>query len=494
MQKGMRAALGATLLACLSACGGGGGGDGGAVLSASPGSLALSADTRDNTPLASLQARLDGDLESDAQPYIEFTNTAIQDVAFIEDSSGSSGRISIRFRFPETLGPGVHRDTITLKVCYDPACTRQVRGSPKLIPVSLSVTGGTAPEPEAALPEAAAMPDKGTLSVQTSRMLTHDVADAEYSRALDAIVMVSRSPELALHVYSPTSGTTRTLALGGFSPRTRIAVSVSPDGQDANVAFGDSIAHVDLNPTGVPFMPSGQSSLLIYVPPSSGGPGPGVGPISFTAADVVSIGPDTVLAFPFGGRVGVMQVNARLNERSQLSSDALSDASARLQPGTGQVYATSRGLSLSRLARYSTAGDAGIDPQRQGPSFINRALCDNLWLSANGRRIYTACGKAFRSSEYPSQDMSALGTLALSTSEEGRLVDLTDSTQAGQIAAIQGQGRLNLYDSATTAPIGSYLVPDGQIAQHVFHSADGSRKYLITRNPSDDSYRVLTLQ
>jgi hypothetical protein len=494
MQKGMRATLGAMLLACLCACGGGGSGDGSATLSASPGSLSLSADTRDNTLRASIQARLDGTLDRDAQPYLEYSNSAIESASFIEDTEGRSGRVSIRFRFPETLGPGVHRDTVTLKVCYDPACTQQVRGSPKVIPVSLTVTGGTAPEPEPALPEAAAMPDKGTLALEASRLLAHDVADAEYSRALDAIVMVSRRPELALHVYSPATGTERSLVLDGFSPYAQVAVSVSPDGQSANLAFGDSIAHVNLNPAGTPFLPSGQSSLLVYIPPSSGGSGPGMGPISFTAADVVSIGADTVLAFPFGGRVGVMRVDARLNERSLLSSDALSDASARLQPGTGQVYATSRGLSLSDLARYSTAGNPSADPKRQGPSLINRALCDNLWLSANGRRIYTACGLSFRTSEYPSQDMTALGTLALSASGEGRLTDLADSAQAGQIAAIQGQNRLNLYESASTAPIGSYLIPDRQTARHVFHSADGSRKYLVAWTPDDDSYRILTVE
>jgi len=67
------------------------------------------------------------------------------------------------------------------------------------------------------------------------------VIDAEYSRALDAIVAVSESPN-ALHLYNPVTQSFRSVALAA----TPTSVSVGPNGLFAAVGHNGTISYVDL--------------------------------------------------------------------------------------------------------------------------------------------------------------------------------------------------------------------------------------------------------
>lgn len=505
----------------LAGCGGGGGSGGNAVsMSVSPGSVTLNADTRDNAPRASLVARLSGDLDRDVQPYIEHTANAITGVGFIENTDDQSGTVHINFAVPETLGPGTYRDTVTLKLCYDPACTEQVIGSPRQISVNLTVTGGVASPAEPALAPASSLPDSGTLAIESSVLLDHDVLDAEYSKALDAIVMVSGSPSPKLHVYYPATGVKRSVTVDDLRTSNRSnrlpSVSVSPDGLSANVAFGEQLSHVNLNRGGDPFLPGGSSVNMIDRPAMSS-PSDAPSALWFISAnDLVSIGSEIAFVFPHA-MPNILKINARSGESSRVGDD--SDLLARLHPEGNAIYTSNVNRGASTLSRYSTEVRPDFQPVRNRTLPSEEKTCDNLWLSANGRRIYTACGKIFRTSAYPSQDMSALGALAVYNTPVypgvSTLVDLQDSAEAGQIAALQGPSRngsfiatcqvhlscrtrLHLYDSTTTQATASYAIPAStsgqQVAWHVFYSKDGTRKYLITWSPGDSSYRILTVQ
>jgi len=71
--------------------------------------------------------------------------------------------------------------------------------------------------------------------------LAHRVLDAEYSKALDAIVMLDEAPN-ALYVYDPVARTEKKILL----PLPGTSVGVSPDGLTAVVGHNAFVTRVDL--------------------------------------------------------------------------------------------------------------------------------------------------------------------------------------------------------------------------------------------------------
>lgn len=60
--------------------------------------------------------------------------------------SGTSGSMNnIIVRSPSTMGAGTYHDTITISVCYDSQCTRQVPRSPQTVAFTYNVTGDRRP-------------------------------------------------------------------------------------------------------------------------------------------------------------------------------------------------------------------------------------------------------------------------------------------------------------------------------------------------------------
>ena len=54
-------------------------------------------------------------------------------------ADGPFDDITITFKTPASLGPGTYNDTLTLKACFDQACTRQVLSSPQTVPITYTV-------------------------------------------------------------------------------------------------------------------------------------------------------------------------------------------------------------------------------------------------------------------------------------------------------------------------------------------------------------------
>src|SRR5262245_19928035 len=72
--------------------------------------------------------------------------------------------------------------------------------------------------------------------------LTFRAISAEYSKALDRIVMISSSPDV-LHIYTPNGPSDTTVALS-MPP---LSLSVSPDGLFAAVGHDRLISYVSLS-------------------------------------------------------------------------------------------------------------------------------------------------------------------------------------------------------------------------------------------------------
>jgi chitinase len=300
------------------------------------------------------------------------------------------------------------------------------------------------------------------------RRLTHRVLDAEYSRALDRVVMVAASPN-ALYVYDPATGDEQTVFLA-LAPT---AVSVAPDGLTAVVGHNAFVSYVDL-----------QSATLTNT-------------ISVAAVlgDVVLAGNGFAYLFPLSPSFDVVHA-------LDLASGAETKASAflgfqgtraRLHPSGTRIYGADNGVSPADLRRFDISGASVTGgTERYHGSY---AICGNLWLSEDGARIFTACGNVFRALDtYAAGDLEYAGALEATSSVQ----HLDDSTAAGKVLAIPKAGWSGTGDDRSirvfgaefltqqeSIPTSPFLLVDGRSfvshGRFVFWSADSTRRFAIVQ-------------
>ena len=221
---------------------------------------------------------------------------------------------------------------------------------------------------------------------ESLQILSYRVLDAEYSTALDAIVMISDSPDRALHVYYPATGIDTRVAL----PLSAVAVSVAPDGTKAAVAHDAHLSYVDLT-----------AGTLIKTCE-----------VSSDAIDVVLAGNGWAYVFPATDQWCAIH-GIRLSDCSESDTSdwaIYAGTVAKLHPSGTKMYGATRGLSPDNLERYDTSSGAPVYGY-ESPYWGDYSICGDLWMSADGLRIFTACGHAFRSSDTKSQDMTYNGSL-----------------------------------------------------------------------------------
>lgn len=404
----------------------------------------------------------------------------------------------VYFKPGNSLPAGTYLDTVTLYVCYDESCNRNVGNSPLEISVSYVVTSGPGDDPD---PDPQPEPGVAPLPVQSQQALAHDVIDAEYSTALDAVIMVSGYPSNALYLYDIATGTEKKQPLN----KVPTSVSVGPDGNFAAVGHDALITHVDLLRIGD-----------VVVPPIT------LLNVSTNVFDVVLGNTGYVYAFPAADQwVNIHSVNVSTNVETLSSGTIREDTRAKLHPSGTVGYGANNGLSPSDIEKYDfAAGPAAY--LYDSPYHGDYNMCGDLWISESGLHIYTACGNVFRSSPTRAQDMVYNGALQLSSSQYYgyRILSLSQSSEQTEIALLeqdwyncQSYGNQNecythlaLYESAFLNRVAIYSLPPLSVAgksyaqrgQFVFHSSDGNGKYLLSRlyampNP-DAEYYISTLQ
>lgn len=153
-KKILTALMCATVLV-VSGCGGGGGGGGGGSsadsvsISVSQQSVAVAATTYVAAPTASLTVTADSVPSGGLYVQGSYTTHGINTVNTVV--SGNTDYLTLSFKLPSALGVGVYTDTLSIQVCLDSACTRQVNNSPRQITVTYTVTAGTSGTPPPAL-------------------------------------------------------------------------------------------------------------------------------------------------------------------------------------------------------------------------------------------------------------------------------------------------------------------------------------------------------
>ena len=381
--------------------------------------------------------------------------------------------VEVIFKVGDALPTGVVNDTMTIRVCYFATCEREVQGSPFTVSTQARVTAraesGLAPMP------------------YLSRVvLPHDVVDAEFDRATNTIVMVSRIPSNAIYVYDVATGLERSQSLS----KPPMAVSLAPDGLTAAVGHDALVSVVGVAAIG-----------------QSGAPEPVLLGLSTDAFDIVLDGNGFVHVFPLSSLwLQLRSIEIATNTETPELGITRPRTRARLHPGGQWIY-TAEHDALSYDIRKLDIASGVATTLYDSPRQRDYPICGNLWFSEDGETIYTACGSTFRSSATQVQDMIHIGGMELPPSDYayGRWIrSLSESVQDDEIALIEEDeyvcntwpgetgpcySHFALYERQSLAKLATYafnlVTIDGfdyaQVGQFVFHDATNGRKYVIGR-------------
>lgn len=482
----LAAALG--LAVCLAACGGGeeGYSDAAGLRSTlvAPSSASFEATTADFfQAVRYVGFTVENPARDGLWVYAEAVGSAVDFVGF--DFSSGMPRLQLYFRSPASLGEGLHTDSVTLHVCLDDQCAREIIGSPATIEVTLEVTGSGDPDGE---PEEPAPVDPKTLipvlPVAERQRLAHDVIDAEYSAALDRIVMVSASPQPALYAYDPATGAEQSVALD----KAPAAVSLSPDGREAAVAHDAMLTHVDLTRLGDPLVSPKTTRA-----------------VAANLGDIVLAGNGYAYGFPRSdsNAYSIRSVHIASGTESATSGYGIYPGTrARLHPSGTRMYGADNGVSPADIERYDIASGPAVY-EYDSPYHGDHPMCGNLWMRQDGTQIYTACGSVFRAASARTSDMLYAGSLPLRQEQYARwrVRSLSQNETTSEVALLEENDYdcqykpsacftgVTFYDSDYLTLIERYrLAPVTVAAQDyvqrglfVFHGAEGGKRYVISR-------------
>jgi hypothetical protein len=260
--------------------------------------------------------------------------------------------------------------------------------------------------------------------------LAFGVIDAEYSDALDRIVIASASPSAALHIYDPLSKTAQSVTLAAAPT----ALSVSPDGRFAAVGHNKKISYISLAAPSVVKVVTctanvgdivlGQNAFAYLVPQGS------------SSSYYSTAGPLATVNLTTGYEI--------------LGSTSFSNgAKLKLHP-SGTSFYTTGGDGYYVYDKYEILAGLGVPilgwsgPQNSYSYYGG----EDFWLSRDGNRIFQKSGAVLRSSTVQSEDMTAAGQISLLGKH---IRDLAHSSVSGKLALIPDQAQTSSYYSSSTS-------------------------------------------
>lgn len=254
-------------------------------------------------------------------------------------------------------------------------------------------------------------------------MISGFVRDAEYSKALDRVVMIV--PTDKLYTFDPVTHAVQSLTL----PNNPSALTITPDGLSAIVGYSGFISLVDLQTLTI--------TRTITVPG---------GVTGFAAFDVVAPGNGYAYGFPTLASRAIQNVPLNGIDPVVAGTDNTFEYYAKLVPGTLTIYATANGGTLTGIWRFDIQSSLAKLTRA-----VSSDTCDNLWVSDDGLHIFTRCGDIYSISNTAASDMLLEGSLT----GESYTQYLTQSSSAGKLVAIPANN-INNSLADTTARFYNY--------------------------------------
>lgn len=240
--------------------------------------------------------------------------------------------------------------------------------------------------------------DAATANSGPMAMFGFSVIDAAYDKPLDKLILVSSGPD-ELHIYDPVSKSDRAVSL--VMPP--LSLSVAPDGIHAAVGHDGWASYINLE--------SGVVEKVFQVVTD--------------VRHVLLAGNGYMYLFPARDWSDIYAL--------QVSSGAVTATSAIYEGRVPRLYVNGNYLYVGGNWFSKWDISQGVPKLVNTPTF-GVSTCGNLWLTEDGRRVFTACGKVYTASEVPSQDLQYNGTLSLASS----LAWLDESAQQHLSVAIPG--------------------------------------------------------
>jgi hypothetical protein len=288
-----------------------------------------------------------------------------------------------------------------------------------------------------------------TAPLNSLTLLGYSVVGAQYSKALDRVIAIVSSPN-ELHIHDPVAGFDQTVPL----PKVPAFLSVSPDGLSAAVGFDGWVSIVDLSTatitsTNQVFM--NVYSLLL------GGHG-----YFYTfgqnTGDLFSV-PITTGLFDF-----VSSFNGRYPQLYVDGNSFYTEASK---------FDISHGPAAAISQSYSSG-------------------CAPFWLTEDGNRMITSCGKAYTTSPVPSLDLQYNGSFSNAATIQWAAESVNWHSTAVIPGAAPGTNPdgdtyLQIYGDADLGYAGELSLPTFDVASSVYA---GHGRYVFW-NRSEDNLIVL---
>jgi hypothetical protein len=243
--------------------------------------------------------------------------------------------------------------------------------------------------------------------------LPYRVIDAEYSDTLDRIVMVSESPN-RLYVYDPTTHS----SIGVDLPRTPLNISVGPDGLFAAVGHDALVSYVNLQ----------QATLVKTLD------------VTAISADIVLAGNGKVYVSPVRDQwTALRTIDIATNTEVLGSGTIRAGTRYKLHASGDYLYGADIGLSPSDIEKIDIRGNPPT-LLYDSPYHGDYAMCGDIWMSADGLRVFTACANVFRTSTNRAQDMTYNGSL--SGAGVSSIRHLTHSAAADRVLVIENEASI----------------------------------------------------
>jgi len=327
------------------------------------------------------------------------------------------------------------------------------------------------------------------MSSEDYQMLDYNVIDAEYSKSMDSIILVSSNPN-KIHIFdSKTGAQTGMLALD--LPPT--CVSVGPNGNDAAVGHDGWVSYVgDLTGDTIA---NGESAVKTI-------------PVATDVFDVVLSGNGFIHVFPRVGQwVNIHSIEIETGKETQSQGMSIRETTrAKLHPSGMKVYGVTNGLSPSDIERYDISNGAAVYSY-DSPYHGDWPISGDLWFSDDGEYIFVRGRTILRSSDDTDTDMTYRGLLDGNNARTS-IQALDHSSTVGKIVLIpsnsQTDNQIEIYDDSFHQYVGTLMLPpfpnpnpNGFNYSHshgkfVFFDANGEHFHVIAQG-SDQKYAIVKI-